>query len=441
MMTDNKISCPNCGHKFEIESAIYNQAEEKLKKEYEKKIAEQAKSFNQQKIDLDKEKEEFERKKQKENEMFKDRLSKALEDEKFAINRENEKRIQETKLSYEKLMSEQKIHQENMMKEQYEYKFKMLEEENENKKNENRELKEKELQLLKRESELKDKENELRIESEKKLLEERSKIEEEVSKREKDKVELKLREYQKQIEDSNKLVDELKRKAEQGSMQMQGEVMELALEELLRREFPYDIISEVAKGVRGADVVQNVMNEFNKDCGIILYESKRTKAFSENWIEKLKDDMKDKGANIGIIVTDVMPTDMKKFGKRNGIWICILNEVSSLCFVLREMLIREHNVLIAQDNKGDKMHMLYNYLISEEFKSSVENIVEGFTNMKDEIDSEKRAMQRIWKEREKQLEKVISNTIDMYGTVKGIGGSSIQSVKSLDLPMQDEENV
>jgi hypothetical protein len=438
-MSDNKITCPNCGHKFEIEAAIYSQAEEKLKSEYEKKIAEQAKSFNLQKNELEKEKDEFEKKKQKENEMFKDRLNKALEDERSAINRENEKRVKETKESYEKLLSEQKTHQENMIKEQYEFKLKMLVEENENKKKENQELKEKELQLLKRESELKNKESDLKIENEKKLLEERSRIEEEVSKREKDKVELKIREYQKQIDDSNKLVDELKRKAEQGSMQMQGEVMELALEELLKREYPYDIITEVAKGARGADIVQTVINEYQKECGIILYESKRTKAFSENWIDKFKGDMKEKSALFGVIVTDVMPSDMKFFGKRNGVWVCTLNEVSSLCFVLREMLIREYNALTAQDNKGDKMHMLYNYLISEEFRNRVENIVEGFTNMKNEIESEKKAMGRIWKEREKQLEKVISSTVDMYGTVKGIGGASIQSVKSLELPMSGEE--
>jgi len=437
-MSDNKITCPNCGHKFEIEAAIYSQAEEKLKYEYEKKIAEQAKSFNLQKNELEKEKEEFERRKQKENELFKDRLNKALEDEKNTINSENEKRMKETKESYEKLLNTQKLHQENIIKEQYEFKLKMLEEENENKKKENKELKEKELQLLKRENELKDKESELRIESEKKLLEERIRIEEEVSKREKDKVELKIREYQKQIDDSNKLVDELKRKAEQGSMQMQGEVMELALEELLKREYPYDIITEVAKGARGADIVQTVINEYQKECGIILYESKRTKAFSENWIDKLKDDMKEKSALFGVIVTDVMPSDMKYFGKRNGVWVCTLNEVSSLCFVLREMLIREFNALTAQDNKGDKMHMLYNYLISEEFRNRVENIVEGFTNMKNEIESEKKAMGRIWKEREKQLEKVISNTVDMYGTVKGIGGASIQSVKSLELPLSGD---
>lgn len=439
-MNDNKITCPNCGHKFEIESAIYNQAEEKLKKEYEKKIAEQAASFNAQKNELEMEKEEFEKKKHKENEMFKERLNKALEDEKNSLKRETEKMLKDTKESYEKLMNDQRKHQENIIKEEYEVKLKMLVEENENKKKENQELKEKELYLLKRESELKDKENDIRLKAEKKLLEERSKIEEEVSKREKDKVELKIREYQKQIEDSNKLVDELKRKAEQGSMQMQGEVLELALEELLKKEFPFDIISEVAKGVKGADVVQTVMNEFNKQCGVILYETKRTKSFSEGWIDKLKDDMKDKGANIGIIVTDVMPPDMKKFGKRNGVWVCMLKEVSSLCFVLREMLVREHSSLVAQENKGDKMNLLYNYLIGEEFKNSVENIVEGFKNMKEEIETEKRAMGRIWKEREKQLEKVISNTIDMYGSIKGIGGLSIQSVKSLELPLPGEDD-
>lgn len=224
----------------------------------------------------------------------------------------------------------------------------------------------------------------------------------------------------------------MKRKSEQGSMQTQGEVQELALEEMLRSTFIYDMIEEVAKGVRGADAIQTVRNNTGHDCGKILYESKRTKAFSNQWIDKLKNDLIGQQADIAVIVTETMPKDMLHFGQRDGVWICSYQEVKGLSFVLRESLIKISVAMQSQENKGDKMVMLYNYLTSNEFALQITAIKEGFEAMKDSITKERTAMEKLWKEREKQLEKVLINTMGFYGSVKGIAGSAVPDIKLIE---------
>ena len=244
---------------------------------------------------------------------------------------------------------------------------------------------------------------------------------------------------QKQLEDQKKLTEEMKRKQEQGSMQLQGEVQELAIEEWLMGQFPLDSIEEIKKGARGGDCIQVVNIRARQNCGTIYYESKRTKDFQPSWIEKFKADIRERGANVGVLVTEVMPAGMDRMGLRDGIWICNYDEFKGLCAVLRESIVQLSMAVSSQENKGDKMHMLYDFLTSNTFHMQVEAIVEGFTSMKNGLDSEKRAMQRIWKEREKQIDKVVTNTIDMYGSIKGIAGNAIQSVKALELPGEFEE--
>ncbi|NQU86276.1 MAG: DUF2130 domain-containing protein, partial [Mariniphaga sp.] len=239
---------------------------------------------------------------------------------------------------------------------------------------------------------------------------------------------------QKQLEDQKNLTEEMKRKQEQGSMQLQGEVQELAIEEWLAAQFPLDSIEEIKKGARGGDCIQIVNTRARQNCGAIYYESKRTKDFQPSWIEKFKADIRDKGANIGVLVTEVMPSDMYRMGLKDGIWICNYEEFKGLCAVIRESIVQLSMAVSSQENKGDKMHMLYDYLTSNTFRMQVEAIVEGFSQMKADLEGEKRSMQRIWKQREKQLEKVITNTIDMYGSIKGIAGNAIQAVKALELP-------
>jgi hypothetical protein len=228
-------------------------------------------------------------------------------------------------------------------------------------------------------------------------------------------------------------------------MQLQGEVQELAIEEFLATQFPLDTIEEIKKGARGGDCIQLVNTRELQQCGKIYYESKRTKDFQASWIEKFKADMREKGANIGVLVTEVMPSGMERMGMKDGVYICTFEEFKALAGILRESLIQISQALGSQVNKGDKMVMLYDFLTSTNFRMQIEAIVEGFSSMKSALESEKRSMHRIWKEREKQLEKVIYNTIDMHASIRGIAGNAVQSVKALelsedqDLPALDNE--
>jgi hypothetical protein len=284
---------------------------------------------------------------------------------------------------------------------------------------------------MKKENELKEKQEQLELKIQKERLETERLVEEKVKKSEAEKFEMQKREFQKKMDDQQKLIDEMKRKAEQGSMQMQGEVQELAIEDELRVQFPFDIIDEVSKGVRGADCIQTVRNSIGLVCGQIIYESKRTKNFSNEWIEKLKDDMRLAGADIPVLITETPPKDQKSFAMLNGVWVCTFSEFKSLAFALRDGLIKVQQVSDANENKGDKMQMLYSFLTGNEFRSQVEAIIEGFNVLREDLEKEKRAMTNIWKKREKQIEKVMLNTTNMYGSVEGIAGSSVQPIKSL----------
>jgi hypothetical protein len=289
---------------------------------------------------------------------------------------------------------------------------------------------EKEIEFLQKEQGLKTKEAELELTLQRKLIEERGKLQEQLAKEEAEKIGLKEQEYalrtkelEKQIEDQKKLVEEMRRKQEQGSMQLQGEVQELMLEELLQTTFPFDKIEEVGKGVRGADCIQVVRNQFGNESGKIIYESKRTKDFANEWIEKLKSDMRTLGADVAIIVTQTLPKDMERFGEKDGVYICTFTEVRSVALLLRNALLKIAEAKKSQENKGDKMVMLYDYLISSEFSEQWKAIREGFMSMKLSIQKERDTMEKLWKAREKQLEKVLLNAAHIKGSVEGIAGA------------------
>ncbi len=206
-----------------------------------------------------------------------------------------------------------------------------------------------------------------------------------------------------QLEEQRRLAEEMRRKAEQSSMQRQGESQELLLEEILKENFPFDLIEEVGKGVEGADCIQTVRNSGGKECGKIIYESKRTKGWSSNWIDKLKADMRSRGADVAILVTQTFPKDMERFGEKDGIWLCSFNEVGSVSAIIRHSIMQVYEIQKREENKGDKMQMLYNYLTGVEFKGQVESIAEGFMAMRNSITKERMQMEKMWKEREKYL--------------------------------------
>ena len=321
----------------------------------------------------------------------------------------------------------------------FENKLKFLEQNNRDNEEKLKQSRLKELEFLQKEQQLKNKEEELELSVQKRLQEERSKLSDELRKLEEQKnaaketeYQMRIKEMEKQSDDQKKLIEEMRRKSEQGSMQLQGEVQELALEELLRSAFPVDLISEVGKGVRGADCIQTVRNNFGQECGKIIYESKRTKDFSSDWIEKLKADMRSQGADAAIIVTQAMPKDMERFGEKDGVLICSFNEVRGIVQMVRDSIIKISNALKKQENRGDKMHLLYNYLTSSEFAEQWSAIREGFMSMKLSIQKERDAMEKLWKSREKQLEKVLLNAAHIKGSVEGIAGQDSVDLNLLE---------
>lgn len=417
-MSESKITCPSCGTTFNAEEAIAKGLEERLTREFQeknKKAAEQLELKNQEflrrQMELENLRKDFESKQEKAREEYAQRL----------------------KEDREKILIEAKSKAEKEASESIGLKLKDLQESLDKKQKENFELQKKEIEFLKKEQELRDIKEKMDLEIQRKILDVKKQSEEELSRRFSEQFELREKEYKKQIDDQKRLTEEMQRKIEQGSMQLQGEVQELVIEEILKGAFPFDVIEEVAKGVRGADCIQVVRNNLMQECGKIIYESKRTKAFSQEWISKLKDDMRASGAELAVLITETLPKDQKHFSQINGVWVCSFNEFKALAAVLRDGLIRIRSASESNENKGEKMEMLYAFLTGNEFRQQVEAIVEGFTSLQTELEKEKKAMQLIWKRREKQIEKVIHNTLAMHGSVKGIAGASVQDIRSLEL--------
>lgn len=397
------VVCPNCNTQFEPTAAIAQSVKDELTKEY-----------NQKWQDLARQKDEQYR--QKEQQWQKDQQEQARK-------AEEEKRALATTLRSE---LEKKIAAD------HEVRMRLLEDENKNKESKLAEAREKELGFLKKMEELRTKEQELEVTMQRRMAEERERLAEVVKKEEEERnrlhmteYEMKLKERDKQLEDQRKLIEEMKRKSEQGSMQLQGEVQELALEELLRSSFPFDLVSEVGKGKRGADCVLTVRNNYGQECGKIIFESKRTKDFGKDWIEKLKADMRSEGADIGVIVSQAMPEGITTFGQRDGVWICTFRDAVIMVSILREMVMKVYLASKSQENKGDKMTLLYNYLTSSEFAQQWHAISEGFGNMRNSIQREREQMEKLWKAREKQLEKVLLNAAHIRGSIEGIAGMDV----------------
>ncbi|MBR6162277.1 DUF2130 domain-containing protein [bacterium] len=410
----NLIKCPNCGQEIDIESLI----SESTKDEIEKQLLAQKKQFEKElekfKADSDALKEKLE----KEREVA---VQEALKNQKQEIERKvKEKALEEQKEAFEELEKELKEKSEQLKE------MNRLKAEKSRLEREKEELKEKISADAEREFSLK-------------LAEEKQKLQ----KNAEEKYELTIAELKKQLEDQKNLTEEMKKRQEQGSMQLQGEVQELAIEDYLRSSFIYDAVEEVGKGDYGADSLQTVNTPTRQKCGKIYYESKRTKTFNEDWIRKFKSDIQEKGADIGVLVTATYPKDMTRMGLKDGIYICSYEEFKALSFVLRETIIKISIAKGAQVNRKEKSELLYDYLTSTEFHFQIEAILNSFVALKSELDSEKRAMNRIWKKREKEIENVIFSMTNMYGSLQGIAGSSMKAIKVTELNLlevhDDEE--
>ncbi len=392
------ITCPNCNHQFEP-------GKDEIKKE-----------LRTQMIEWEKKKDEEFRKKEA---GYQQQLQQKEEESAKALLKEKQRLQTELQESITKSIASN-----------YENKLKLLQQSANDSEEKLKEARKKELEFLQKEQALKNKEQELELNVQLQLQKEREKLTEDIRKIEEQRgaakesdYQMKLRELEKQLEDQKKLAEEMRRKSEQGSMQLQGEVQELLLEELLQTTFPFDTIEEVGKGVRGADCVQVVRNKFGIEAGKIIYESKRTKDFGGDWIEKLKTDMRNLGADMAVIVTQTLPKDMDRFGEKNGVYICTFSEVKSVALLLRNALLKIFEVRKSQDNKGDKMVLLYDYLVGNEFGEQWKALRDGFMMMRQSIQNERNAMEKLWKAREKALERVLLSAVHIKGSIEGIAGA------------------
>ena len=424
-MMANDIKCPNCGTVIDVENVLAADIEQKLQQQYQDKLQQSLHKVEEDKRKLLADQAVFEEKKKNENEIF----AQKIQQEKQKLETEIQEQLRKS------------------ISADYENKLRMLQNNNAETEEKLKEARKKELEFLQKEQQLKNKEAEMEITLQKKIQEERTLIADQVRSQEAEKnnvketsYQLKVKELELQLDEQKKLAEEMKRRAEQSSMQRQGESQEILLEAILKENFPFDIIEEVGKGVEGADCMQVIRNSAGTICGKIIYESKRTKAWSNNWIDKLKTDKRNQSADAAILVTQAFPKDIDRFGEKDGIWLCGFSEVNSVAHLLRNGIIKVYEAQKAQEGKGDKMQMLYDYLTGNEFRGQVEAIMEGFMAMKQGITKERIQMEKIWKEREKQLEKVLISTSGMYGSVKGIAGASIEDIPLLDGDTTDTDN-
>ncbi len=411
------IKCPKCSNEFPLQDAM----------------------SDEMKHEVELQKESFRLQMQEFKKMKEDEVRKAAETyrQQALQQEENFRKQMEAAVKQQQILTETTLRK--TIAADYEHKLKMLQDSAAESDARLKVSREKEMEWLQKERRFREKEAELEITLQKKLLEEREKMEGRLKQEENEKLQLKDREYQMkmkeletQMETQKKMIDEMKRKAEQGSMQLQGEAQELLLEDLLRVTFPFDEVVEVGKGRRGADCMLRVNNKLGNEAGKIIYESKRTKDFSNEWIEKLKADMRSLGSDVAVIVTQTFPKDMERFGEKDGVYICSFQEVKGVTLLLRNALLKIYEVKKSGENKGDKMVMLYDYLTGSEFSGQWKAIREGFLQLRSSIQTERVAMEKLWKQREKQLEKILLNAAHVQGSVEGIAGTDQVDLNLLD---------
>jgi len=405
-----KIKCPKCGEIISIDDVLTQQVENRIKTEFQKKNQEIEKEIAKKEQLLQKEKEYINKEKKSIEQNAQKLVNEKLEKERKAIKN---KLIMEVQKDFEL--------EKESLKEQLENKNRRLMEANK-----------RELELRMEKNRLKEEKENFELEKQRQLDIEREKIIENAQKKASEESKYKIAQLEKKVSDATKAKDELARKLEQGSQQTQGEVLELELEEMLASQFIYDKIKPVPKGMSGADIIQIVKNNIGDNCGKIIWELKKTKTWNKNWIQKLKNDQRTEKADIAVIVSYTLPEDVKGFVYKNGVWICDISLVIALATALRlnlESVSYERRML---NGKNEKMDILYNYVTGIEFKQRVEAIIESFSNMSDSLKKERIAYEKIWSEREKQIQIVLKNTVGIYGDLSGV--VQLQKIEALELP-------
>ncbi len=387
MATSSTLICPHCKQEISIDAALTPQLE-RVKEEYRTQMVEW---------------------KEKEAKKFESELA-----EKAKV--EAEKQINDLRL---------KIKEENSTE------LKSLQDELDKQKAEAQKAKDQELLLRKKANELEEREKNMELEKARQIDEERKKIQEQTAESLMKEHQMRDAEKNKQMEDMRRKIEELQQKANLTSQQLQGEVQELELEEFLAKEFPVDEIKPVGKGIRGGDVLQVVRDQFGRECGVIIWESKRTKNWTADWTDKLKEDMRASKADVAILVSSILPQGLKFFGPYDGVFVTSWDTLLGVSAQIRLALIKESQIKSSVVGKNEKMEIIWNYLSSNQFVQKVEAIVEAFSTMREDLEKEKRMYTQLWAKREKQIERVISNTVGMHGELQGLMGASLPQISGL----------
>ncbi len=416
-MDKGLIKCPKCGAEFELSQAVSQNIEVEVAKKYQKQIK------------------ELEERAYKEAEVKDSELRRKLKEEQVKF----EKKEKEISGQVEIVRKEAKEKAKKATEEATKLELEDLKAQVQEKNGKIIEGQKQELSLRKRQRELEDKEKALELDMARKIDAEKTKIQDEARKNFEEQHHLKDAEKNKQLEGMRKQIDDLKRKAEQGSQKIQGEVLELEIEKMLKEEFPFDKIEPVASGIKGADVIQIVNTQSGKSCGKILWETKRGRNWSDRWLKKLKDDQRDAKADIAVIVSEVLPAGLTHFRQIEGVWVTSIASAQSLALALRVVLTQSAREKKLQTGKKEKMELVYNYLTGSEFRNRVEAIVESFVGMQEDLDREKRAMNKVWDKRGKQIERVILNIGGMQGDIEGVSGMTLPKVGKLELPEPEEQ--
>lgn len=421
---DEEIVCPKCSHHFPLGDGITRQTIERYESEFEDAFAAQKKELE---AAIEKEAE------RKATKQFAEQI--ALLQEQLKDSKAAE---EETKKLITKAQSDAKA----KAQEEFEREKSILAEELKEKDNKLNEFRVQELELRRQKTALEEQQRNIEVELQRKLEEERVKMTEQISAAEANRFAFIEAEYKKKIEDAQKANEDLRRKLDQGSQQLQGEVLELELEHVLTTSFLHDQIDEVKKGQRGADVLHTVRTVHGVECGKIIWEAKRADNWSEKWLQKLKDDQQEAKADIAVLVTTVMPKGVDEIIVRIGdIWVISPHVIKPVAEMLRTALVEANKLKVVNTGRNEKMELLYNYLSSAQFSQKVRTMLDAFESMRSDLEAEKRAMQKIWTKRQTQIERVTMSMTSVVGELQGIAHvelPQLDSVETLEAIGEDE---
>ena len=418
MSTDPTIICPQCSEEIKLTESLAAPLIKTVQEEYEAKITEKETEVSKRENEIRAQLREVERAQNTIDEQVEEKLKL----ERAAISEEEARKAKRAAAS------------------DLEAKTKELEELEEVLKQSDQKLEEAqkaEAELRRKQRELDDAKRELELTVEKRVQASVEEVRQKAKQDAEEDLRLTVTEKEEQISSMKRQIEDLQKKAEQGSQQLQGEALELELETRLNVNFSSDCIEPVPKGESGADVLQKVVGPIGQTCGHILWESKRTKNWNDEWLAKLRNDQRAAKAEIAVIVSTALPKDIETFGNRDGVWITQPRFAMPLAGCLRQSLIDVANTRKAQEGQETKMEMVYQYLTGPGFKHRVEAIVEKFSDMQEDLDRERKTMTRLWAKREAQIQGAIESTAGMYGDLQGIAGRELQEIESLEIPLLD----